>query len=153
MKFCTIALVASTATAFAPSNSITRVNKHGFAGKTQQQSRLPLLLEPSLGIDMANLGTDSALLSSSITTSNFLDGLVSNVGGFVLIASVGAGVYSSTLQEKHNELQKILNDKFQKKTGDDFAAKAVKQPVAAVRLFDYYFITFCRSDHQFNINL
>ena len=52
----------------------------------------------------------------------------------MLIAGVGAGVYSSALQEKQQEFQKTLNDKFLKNTGDDFAAPVVKQePVKAVR--------------------
>jgi hypothetical protein len=134
MKIYSVALIASTAAAFAPSNSFTRPSRNGASFKTQQQPRLQLLSDPSIGNEIANLVTDSAFSSSSITTSNFIDGLVSNVGGLVLIAGVGAGVYSTALQEKHTELQNQLNDMFQKDTWNDFAAPVVEEPVKVVCL-------------------
>ena len=128
MKFCSVALIASTATAFAfaPSKS-PRTNHHQrIIIRTQQSPRLRLLPDP----DLANLVTDSAFSSSSITTSNFIDGLLSDVGGFLLIASVGAGVYSNTLQEKQKEFQDKLEAKYMKKTDD----AVITEPVKAVSL-------------------
>jgi hypothetical protein len=81
---------------------------------------------------MTNLITESAFSSSSITTSNFIDSLVSSVGGLVLIAGVGAGVYSTVLEEKHMELQKQLNEYFDKETADDFAAPVTEEPAKVV---------------------
>lgn len=52
----------------------------------------------------------------------------------MLIAGVGAGVYSTALQEKQKELQDKLNSQFMKDTGDDFAVPVVKEPVKAVRI-------------------
>lgn len=136
MKFCSIALLASSAAAFAPPHSISRYNPSGFSFKSMQQPHLRLLPDPSLTNEITNIVADSAFSSSSITTSNFIDGLVSNVGGLVLIASVGAGVYSTALQEKQQQFQKTLEDKFSKDTGDDFAAPVVKESaVKAVRLY------------------
>jgi len=118
MKFMPVALLAATASAFAP----TRLNNNGIH-KTQQP-HLRLLPNP----EIVSLVTDSAFSSSSITTSNFIDSLVSNVAGLVLIAGVGAGVYSTALQEKQQELQKQLEELFDKETADDFAVPVAEEP-------------------------
>ncbi|KAL3780101.1 hypothetical protein HJC23_005968 [Cyclotella cryptica] len=131
MRFCSIAFIASTGSAFTPSNSFTRIH-NGFAHKTQQQPRLRLLPDPTMANEMTNLVTESAFSSSSITTSNFIDSLVSSVGGLVLIAGVGAGVYSTALEEKHMELQKQLNEFFDKETADDFAVPVAEEPAKVV---------------------
>jgi len=83
---------------------------------------------------MTNLVAESAFSSSSITTSNFIDSLVSSVGGLVLIAGVGAGVYSTVLEEKHMELQKQLNEFFDKETADDFAVPVTEEPAKVVEV-------------------
>lgn len=61
---------------------------------------------------------------------------MSSVGGLVLIAGVGAGVYSSALEEKHMELQKNmekqLEEFFDKETAEDFAVPVVEKPAKAV---------------------
>ena len=57
----------------------------------------------------------------------------------MLIAGVGAGVYSTALQEKQKELQDQLNSKFLKESGDDFAVPVVAEPVKAVRVHCYLY--------------
>lgn len=129
MKFCSVALIASTARAFAPSKLFTGTNKHqGIIIRTHQSSGLRLLPDPEL----ANIVADSAFSSSSITTSNLIDGIMSDMGGFLLIASVGAGVYSNTLKAKQKEFQDKLEEKYMKKT--DHTVMAV--PTKTVSLYD-----------------
>jgi len=93
-----------------------------------------LLPDPALANEMTNLVIESAFSSSSITTSNFIDSLVSSVGGLVLVAGVGAGVYSTVLEEKHMELQKQLNEFFDKETADDFAVPVAVEPAKVVEV-------------------
>lgn len=50
----------------------------------------------------------------------------------MLIAGVGAGVYSTALEEKHMELQKQLNEFFDKETADDFAVPVAEEPAKVV---------------------
>ncbi|KAL7482744.1 hypothetical protein ACHAW6_008409 [Cyclotella cf. meneghiniana] len=137
MKLYSITFIASTASAFTPSNSFTGLN-NGFALRTQQRSRVRLLPDAALANEITNLVTESAFSSSSITTSNFIDSLVSSVGGLVLIAGVGAGVYSSALEEKHMELQKNmekqLEEFFDKETAEDFAVPVVEKPAKAIEV-------------------
>lgn len=55
---------------------------------------------------------------------------MSDIGGFLLIASVGAGVYSNTLKEKQKEFQDKLEEKYMKKT--DHTVMAVPAKTIAV---------------------
>lgn len=57
---------------------------------------------------------------------------MSDMGGFLLIASVGAGVYSNTLKAKQKEFQDKLEEKYMKKT--DHTVMAV--PTKTVSLYD-----------------
>ena len=133
MKLFLVALIASTATAFAPSKLFTGTNKHqGIIIRTHQSSRLRLLPDPQLANIVTDFVTDSAFSSSSITASNLIDGIMSDMGGFLLIASVGAGVYSNTLKEKQKEFQDKLEEKYMKKT--DHTVMAV--PAKTVSLYD-----------------
>jgi hypothetical protein len=135
MKFMPVALLAATASAFAP----TRLNNNGIH-KTQQP-HLCLLPNP----EIVSLVTDSAFSSSSITTSNFIDSLVSNVAGLVLIAGVGAGVYSTALQEKQQELQKQLEELFDKETADDFTVPVAEEPKVVSFVMTVFLFFICPS--------
>jgi hypothetical protein len=82
-------LLTSSVDGFAPSSSFTRRSStqqqhHPTQSKRQHQTQLTLLPIDS---------------SSLLTSSDWVDGLISNLGALALIGSVGAGVYTSALAE------------------------------------------------------
>ncbi|KAL7468080.1 hypothetical protein ACHAXS_008313 [Conticribra weissflogii] len=103
----TVALVLATATAtlaFTPSShsfvSPKRTSSQGISRPNASISRakyvtnLRLFPDPSL-----EQGFTSAVETSSILTSDFIEGLSSTIGSLLLLGSVGAGVYAGVMEE------------------------------------------------------
>ena len=92
MKFTTKALllanVISAAVAFAPPRPHSSTTRSQYTTQPQPTTtKLPLFPDPS------------TLESSTILTSDLIEGLVSTVGGLALLGSVGFGVASGHLSD------------------------------------------------------
>jgi len=143
MKFATKAVLlsnAASAFAFAPPRPHSaQKNNHQFQQQQQQQttrqqkptssssSALPLFpLDPSF--------STTGLESSSILTSDLIEGLVSTVGSLALLGSVGFGVFSGMKDEDWDYEYKAGNEEAKLKYSSSGSGSSMNADLALIEV-------------------